>query len=137
MREAVAQTALAGVGAVGLGTLVTVLSGALAADVTGILAGTFLAGLGLYTIPMRKRRAQKQFRARTGELRVKLRDALSRQLSSELKASVERIQTAISPYLRFVHSERENVSWFHDRLTQPGDQIGALRREIGDPSFEG
>ena len=137
MREAVAQTALAGAGAVGLGTLVTVLGGALAADITGVLAGTLLAGLGLYIIPMRKQRARKQFHARAEELRVKLRDALSRQLASELEASVERIQAAIAPYLRFVRSELEKVSRFHDRLSDLGEQMGALRREIGNPSFEG
>lgn len=137
MREAVAQTALAGAGAVGLGTLVTALGGALVADVTGILAGTFLAGLGLYIIPMRKQRAQKQFRAKAEDLRVKLREALSLQLTKELESSLDRIQTAISPYLRFVKSEREKVSRFHDQLTELDKQIGALRRGIGDPSFGG
>jgi len=137
MREAVAQTALAGAGAVGLGTLVTVLGGAMAADVTGILAGTLLAGLGLYIIPMRKQRAQKQFRARAEELRVKLRDSLAHQLSLELDHSVERIQTAIAPYIRFVRSEQEKVSGFHDRLARLAEDIGALRREIGSPSFDG
>ncbi len=137
MREAVAQTALAEVGAVGLGTLVTVMVGTAAADVSGILAGTLLAGLGLYIIPARKQRAQKRFRQRTEELRAKLRDALAHQLSAELAASSGRIQEAVAPYLRFVRSEQEKVSRFHDRLVQMGEEIGALRREIGPPSFEG
>jgi len=136
MREAVAQTALAGAGAVGLGTLATVLGGAMAVDLTGILAGTMLAGFGLYIIPMRKRQAQKQFRAKAELLRMKLRDALTHQLASELDASLDRIHTAVTPYLRFVRSEQEKVGLFDDHLGQLGNQMGALRREIGSPSFE-
>lgn len=137
MREAVAQTALVEAGAVGLGTLVTVLVGTAAADVTGIMAGTVLAGLGLYIIPARKQQAQKRFRERTGQLRIKLRDSLAHQLSTELDSSMESIQEAITPYLRFVRSEQEKTSRFHDRLVQLGEEMGALRRQIGSPSFEG
>ncbi|HEX2987563.1 MAG TPA: dynamin, partial [Chloroflexota bacterium] len=136
MREAVAHTALAEVGALGLGTLVAVLIGTAAADVSGILAGTLIAGLGLYIIPARKQRVQKQFRQRTDELRITLRDALAKQLKVELNSSLERIETAITPYLRFVRSEQEKLSAFHDRLETLGDEIGALRRRVGTPPIE-
>jgi hypothetical protein len=135
MREAVAQTALLEAGAVGLGTVVAVLVGTAAADITGILASTVLAGLGLYVIPARKQRVQKQFRERTEELRWRPKEALSQQLQAELAASVERIQTAISPYVRFVRSEQEKVTRFHDRLGELKGEMGALRREIGSPDF--
>lgn len=137
MREAVAQTALVEASAVGLGTLVAVVIGTAAADITGILAGTVIAGLGLYIIPARKHHVQKQFRERTNELRSRLKNALSRQLEDELASSVERIQTAISPYLRFVRSEQEKTGGFHDRLGRLREEMGALRREIGSPSFGG
>ena len=81
MREAVAQTALVEGGALGLGTLVAVALGTAVADVTGILAGTVLAGVGLYIIPARKHRAQKQFQEKVSDLRVGLRDTLSRPLN--------------------------------------------------------
>jgi len=136
MREAVAHTALAEVSALGLGTLVAVLIGTAAADVTGILAGTLIAGLGLYIIPARKQRVQKQFHQRTDELRMQLRDALSKQLRVELDSSLERIETAIAPYLRFVRSEQEKLSSFHDSLVKLGDDIGALRGQVGAPPVE-
>lgn len=136
MREAVAHTALAEAGALGLGALVVFLLGTAAADITGILAGTLIAGLGLYIIPARKQTVQKKFRKRTDELRMKLKDALTEQLRSELAASVERIQTAVAPYLRFVRSEQDKVSAFQDRMTQLRNEMGALHREIGSPSFE-
>ncbi|HEX9015127.1 MAG TPA: dynamin, partial [Chloroflexota bacterium] len=136
MREAVAQTALAEASAVGLGALVVGLMGTAAADVTGVLAGALVAGLGLYIIPARKARVQKKFRERADELRSRLKDALTRQLGSELDSSVERIQTAVAPYIRFVRSEQEKVSGFQDRVSGLRNEMGALIREIGTPSLE-
>jgi small GTP-binding protein len=136
MREAVAHTALAEASAVGLGALVVFLIGTAAADITGILAGTLVAGLGLYIIPARKNSVQKKFRQRADDLRMELKDSLTRQLNSELAASVERLQTAIAPYLRFVRSEQDKVSAFQDRVVQLRNEMGALNREIGSPSFE-
>jgi hypothetical protein len=137
MREAVAQTALVEAGAVGLGAAVAALIGTAAADVTGILAGVLVAGLGLYIIPARRRRVQRQFRERTDELRQTLRNSLAVQLQREMQSSLERIQAAISPYVRFVRSEQEKVGAFHDRLVELREEIGSLRREAGSVPFEG
>ena len=137
MREAVAHTALAEASALGLGALVVFLLGTAAADLTGILAGTLVAGLGMFIIPARKQAVQKQFRKRSDELRMKLTDALTQQLNSELKASVARIQTAVAPYLRFVRSEQDKVSAFQERVELLRNEMGALSAEIGSPSFEG
>ena len=137
MREAVAHTALAEAGALGLGALVVFLLGTAAADVTGILAGTLVAGLGMFIIPARKQSVQKKFRKRSDELRMQLSETLTQQLNSELAASVERIQTAIAPYLRFVRSEQDKVSAFQEKVDLLRNEIGALRSEIGSPSFEG
>ncbi len=136
MREAVVQTGLAEASAVGLGALVVAMLGTAAADVTGVLAGALVAGLGLYIIPARKSRVQKQFRERAEQLRWRLKDSLSKQLNTELASSVERIQTAIAPYMRFVRSEQQKVSEFHDRMTEVQNEMGALVREIGTPSLE-
>src|SRR3954452_17352624 len=72
-----ATTALAQVGALGLGTLVvTLLTGAVA-DVTGLLLATTLAVSGFYVIPPRRRQAQREFSRRIDELRHRLRDGLT------------------------------------------------------------
>lgn len=136
MREAVVQTGLAEASAIGLGAIVVAMLGTAAADFTGVLAGALVAGLGLVIIPARKSRVQKQFRERVEELRSRLRSSLTKQLNSELAASVERIQNAVAPYMRFVRSEQEKVSSFHDRVTELRDGMGALVREIGTPAIE-
>jgi hypothetical protein len=51
VRSAVAQVAVAEAGAVGLGALVVAAASTVAVDVTGILAASLVAGLGLFILP--------------------------------------------------------------------------------------
>ncbi|MFT4040611.1 MAG: dynamin family protein, partial [Thermomicrobiales bacterium] len=61
VRNAVATTAVAEVGAVGLGALVVAAASTVAVDVTGILAASLLAGLGLFVLPNKRRQARRDF----------------------------------------------------------------------------
>jgi small GTP-binding protein len=125
MRDAVAQTALAQVGALSLGTVVVALIGTTAADVTGILAAGVLAGLGLYIIPLRRRQARAQFRTKTDDLRERLKDGMSRQFDTELERSVQRIRDALAPYSRRVRAE-------HDRLAAGVTQLAGLQQQVAE-----
>jgi small GTP-binding protein len=58
VEAAVAQTALLEVGAVGLGTLVTIAVLSSAMDITGILAASTLAILGFFVIPYKRKQAK-------------------------------------------------------------------------------
>lgn len=125
MREAVAQTALAQVGALSLGAAVIALIGTTAADVTGVLAAGVLAGLGLYIIPLRRRQARAQFRRKTDELRTRLKEGMTRQFEAELERSVQRIRDVLAPYARRVRAE-------HDRLQRATDRLTALQQQLLD-----
>ena len=124
MREAVAQTALAQVGALGLGATVIALATTAAADVTGVLAASTLAGLGLYIIPLRRRRAREQFRKKTDALRERLKEGMTRQFETELERSIQRIREVVAPYSRRVRAE-------HDRLQKAVDQLAGLQQQLG------
>lgn len=126
-----ATTALAEVGAVGLGTLVaTVITGA-AADVTGILLATSLAVGGFYLIPRKRRQARRRFSERIGELRTKLHRALERQAHEEIRRSTERLNEAIAPYRRFVETQRAALNEARGELVAVADALERLREEIG------
>ncbi|MGH2352924.1 MAG: dynamin family protein [Chloroflexota bacterium] len=127
MRDAVTQTALAQVGALSLGTAVVVLIGTTAADVTGVLAASVLAGLGLYIIPLRRRQAREQFRKKTGELRRRLKEGMTRQFETELERSVQRIREVLAPYTRRVRAEHDRLQAGHERLTGLRHQLADLR----------
>ena len=127
MRDAMTQTALTQVGALSLGTAVVALIGTTAADVTGILAASVLAGLGLYIIPLRRRQAREQFRKKSEELRRRLKEGMTRQFSSELERSVQRIRDVIAPYARRVRAEHERLAAAGERLTSLRGRLGELR----------
>jgi small GTP-binding protein len=130
VQGAFATTALAEAGAIGLGTLVaTVVTGA-AADLTGILLAAALAVGGFYVLPRKRRQAQREFRRRVEQLRSRLRDGLTRQVHHEVTQSTDRVNEAIAPYRRFVHSQQQRINEARGELVATEDALLRLRGEI-------
>jgi small GTP-binding protein len=130
VQGAFATTALAEAGAIGLGTLVaTVVTGA-AADLTGILLATALAVGGFYVLPRKRRQAQRDFRRRVEQLRSRLRDGLTRQVHHEVTQSTDRVNEAVAPYRRFVHSQQQRINEARGELVATEDALLRLRGEI-------
>ena len=127
VRAAVVSTGLAEVGALGLGALVVAAASTVALDVTGILAASFIAVMGLGILPARRRQAMQQFRERSDALRERLIATLRQQFEGELERSVARIREAIAPYTRFVRAEREKALQLHEELTETAGQLRRLR----------
>jgi hypothetical protein len=130
VRHAVTQTAIAEVGAVGLGTAIAILVGTAAADVTGILAASVIAGLGLFIIPHRRRQVTASFLKKTEDLRIRLSAALTDQFQRETQRAAERIRDAIAPYVRFVRAEYDRVSQIRAELKASRTTLERLRAEI-------
>jgi small GTP-binding protein len=130
VQGAFATTALAEAGAIGLGTLVaTVVTGA-AADLTGILLAAALAVGGFYVIPRKRRQAKEEFRRRMDQLRSRLSDGLTRQVHHEVTQSTDRVNEAIAPYRRFVHSQQQRINEARGELVATEDALLRLRGEI-------
>ncbi len=127
---AVAETAAAELGAIGIGALITVLATTMATDVTGILAATAVAVLGLFVIPARRQAAKKEMVERVAALRVQLTSAITAQFEKELQKSLQRINEAIAPYTRFVRAEQEKLQQMQAELTAAQQMQGRLRAEI-------
>lgn len=130
LRSAVAQAAIAGAGGIGLGAAIVAVATTAAVDVTGILAGTLLLGLGLYIIPARRKRAKQDFDVKVQELRARLHDAMNEQFRKELNSSTNRVQDAIAPYTRFVRAEQEKTTAMKDRIAHLRSELLALRNAI-------
>ena len=130
IQGAFATTALAEAGALGLGAIVvTVVTGA-AADVTGILLATALAVGGFYVLPRKRRQSQREFQRRIAELRTHLKDALTRQVHLELEQATSRINEAIAPYRRFVHSQQQRLNEARGELVATEDALLRLRADV-------
>ncbi len=130
MRSAVAQAAIAGAGGIGLGAAIVAFVGTAAADVTGILAGVVLLGLGLYIIPARRKHAKEDFNAKMQELRTKLHTAMQEQFKKELNNALTRVQDSIAPYTRFVRAEQKKTEAMQEQVLQLNNALVALKSEI-------
>jgi small GTP-binding protein len=127
---AVAAAAAIEVGAVGLGTLVTILATTLTADVTGVLVAGAIAVLGLFVIPARRRKANKELTEKISNLRQQLSTSLQTRFNQEIKRSIERIDTAITPYTRFVRAEKQNLVDSHESLNSLQQNMLDLQNQI-------
>jgi small GTP-binding protein len=126
-QKAVAATAALGVGAVGLGTLIAILATTLTADVTGILLSSFIAALGLFVIPARRRRAKAEMSAKVADLREQLSHSLRSQFEREIERSLQHINDAIAPYTRFVRAETGRLQEAQTKLQMIKDELDRLK----------
>lgn len=129
-QNAVAATAAISAGAVGLGTLVTILATTMATDITGILLAGVMAALGLFIIPTRRRNAKKEMRQKVKSMRDQLTTSLTEHFSHEISRSLQEIKDTITPYTRFVRSESEKNQEAHQKLHNYLTEIIQLSDEI-------
>ena len=132
VRNAVAAVGIVEAGAVGLGALVVAAASTAAVDITGILAASALAGIGLVVLPAKRRQARNNFHERSRELEQRLMQVMREQFAHELQRSVARIEDAIAPYTRFVRSSRETLTATDAELTTIRDELRTMHYRI-DP----
>jgi len=130
VRDAVAGAALVGVGAVGLGALLVVVLHTALADVTGVLAASTLAIVGLLIIPTKRRRAKADLQAKLETLREQLMKSMTEAFERELSRSVQRLREAIAPYTRFVRSEQQKLGRVEGELDQISSELGQIRSRV-------
>jgi small GTP-binding protein len=130
VRVAVAGTAALQVGALGLGTIVTMVASTAAVDATGILAAGALSAIGLLVLPARRAGAKSELRAKVEEVRTRLLAALVVQFDQERARSLQRLQEAVAPYTRFVRSERARLDEADAELRRIGDGLGRVRSAV-------
>lgn len=129
-QEAVAASAVMEISAVGLGTLIAVLASTMAADVTGVLLASLIAALGIFIIPARRKSAKRDLHEKIAELRVELTRILRSQFEQEIQRSLQRINEAISPYTRFIRSERQKLTDAQQELDQIKANLVQLKVKI-------
>lgn len=132
VRNAVATVAVAEVGAVGLGAIVVAAASTVAVDVTGILAASLLAGLGLFVLPNKKRQARRDFHAKAEELQERVIEVMREAFEHELARSIDRVNEAIAPYTRFVRTQYDHLELMRTELNKVDTDMRALRHRIGE-----
>ena len=127
VESAVAQTALLEVGALGLGALVTALVLSSSLDVTGILAAGTLAIVGFFVIPYKRKQAKDNFKEKMTALRTNLLETLTSAFTQESQNAVRRLRDGITPYIRYVHAERERIEKTASALATVRQRLSTLR----------
>ena len=130
VETAVAQTALLEVGAVGLGTLVSIAVLSSSLDITGVIAAGTMAILGFFVIPFKRKQAKDNFKAKMLTLRTKLLGALTTQFNNERDSVIARLKDGVAPYTRYVRSERERIDTSESTLAGLRQNLSALRAQI-------
>jgi hypothetical protein len=132
-RNAVAATAAAGAGALGLGTVVTLAASTAAADITGIVMASVLAAIGFFILPAKRQKAKDEMRLKMADVRHRLTEALRRQLTQEIQGSGNRIREGIAPYSRFIRSEGDKLKATDQELREIAASLAGLREKIERP----
>lgn len=127
VETAVAQTALLEVGAVGLGALVTAAILSSSFDVTGILAAGTLAIVGFFVIPYKRKQAKDSFKEKMAALRNNLVETLTTSFNTEAKNAVARLKDGITPYIRYVNTERDRLNKTETALIDVRKKLSVLR----------
>lgn len=130
VQNSVAGLAVIEVGAIGLGALVAALATTTLVDVTGILAASFVAVMGLFVIPARRAKAKAELTTKISELRARLMGALTEQFEQESQRSLLRIREAVAPYTRIVRAERERLQDMHEQVQEVSARLSALRGRV-------
>jgi small GTP-binding protein len=131
-QNAVATSLAVEAGAIGLGTLVTILATTAAGDVTGILAATVIAALGLFIIPARRSQAKTQMHHRVSELRKMLMDSLCTQFEQEIERGLHHVDETIAPYTRFIRAEHSKLDQMSSSLEKHQNDLDRINVKIDD-----
>jgi small GTP-binding protein len=130
VRASIAATAIAEVGAVGLGALLVALFHTALLDATGILAATLVAAGGFALLPAKRRQAKRALRERVGVLREQLRASVERQFERELERSLGQVRERNAPFTRFVRSQRAQLGELQQVFADISAGLSRLRKEI-------
>lgn len=131
VQGAMLQTAAVEVGAVGLGAILVVVLQTTLLDFTGVLSASVLAAVGLYVLPYRRSRLKVELRDKISVLRNSLDTAITMQFETELADSIQRMREAISPYTRFVRTEREKLERISGDMEIIRQELARLRTAAG------
>lgn len=131
-QAAVAALAAVEVGALSLGTVVTILATTAVADATGILIASLIALLGFIIIPARKRQAKSEMREKIADMREQLLTALKNQFAREIERSLQNINEAMAPYTRFVRAEQGKLTETQVELNRIKNGLEGLKVKVDE-----
>jgi small GTP-binding protein len=130
VENSVAQTALIEVGAVGIGTAITMMVSSSVLDVTGIVFAGVIAIVGFFIIPYKREQAKNRFKEKIETVRQNLNRVLMAQFNSEADRALNRLKEGVAPYLRFVRAEQVRLDSTGGMLQGASDRLRNLQVRV-------
>lgn len=130
LSRALQHTALAELGAVGLGAGLAVALHGLAADVTGVTAGLVAAVLGLSILPRRKKAAERRVNAGLDELQTELTQGLQATLDGELEQAASRFRALYRDHCQALSEKEQELRGLQEKIADLEKRSAALREEL-------
>ena len=120
------------VSAIGIGAALTTIATTVAADLLGIVAAFWVGVAGFLVLPYYKKKAQREFDEKIGEIEEKLVNSLRNEFVQEVEDHVSVINNAIRPFERFVEASVESGQKQIDKLDEINESISQLRQKLED-----
>jgi hypothetical protein len=118
------------VGAIGLGTAITMLISSSVVDLTGVLFAGVIAIDGFFIIPYKRQQAKSRFREKIEAVRQNLSRVLTTQFNSEADRTLTRLKEGVAPYFRFVRGEKERLASVEQALAKADAQLKELQARV-------
>lgn len=90
------------VSAIGIGAALTALTTTAVADILGIFAALWVGVAGLLVLPYYKRKSQKEFAEKIGDIESKLTSSLESEFRKEIGEQTDEMYNTLRPFERFV-----------------------------------
>ena len=118
------------VSAIGIGAALTAIATTVAADILGIVAAFWVGIAGFLVLPYYKKKAQKEFDEKIGEVENKLVDSLRTEFTQEVQSQMDEMYNATRPFERFVLSSIDTTQKQLDELSDIRTRISKTRDEL-------
>ena len=118
------------VSAIGIGAAITTIATTVAADLLGIVAAFWVGVAGFLVLPYYKKKAQKEFDEKIGEIEEKLIDSLRNEFKQEVEDQISQINEATRPFERFVEASIESGQKQMTILDENREKINTLRAAL-------
>jgi small GTP-binding protein len=130
VKEAVMSAFGVNVLAIGLGGIFLAVFTTAALDFTGVLTATLFAIAGWLIIPARRRQLMSDFEAKIAKLNDDLAALLRTTFEEQLTRYERQLLEVLSPYERFLDTERKKLETGLKDLRDAEREVGALERRV-------
>lgn len=118
------------VSAIGIGAALTTIATTVAADLLGIVAAFWVGVAGFLVLPYYKKKAQREFDEKIGDIEEKLVNALQSEFTQEVEDQITQINNAVRPFERFVEASIESGQKQLDELDDIREKINRLNEGL-------